>query len=108
MIFAPVLHEDPRYYVKGPRFNAVRRTLYAVTRPVITRKDDGFSTINGSLLLGYAVATASTPAYYPRSNRNAQDAISVYGGSVGGAALGCFISEFSQDVLRALRPNRPP
>lgn len=102
MVFAPLLHEDSRYYEEGPSYNFVHRTLYAATRPLITRTDHGRRTINGALLLGYAASAALTPAYYPSSNRNFHDVASTYGGSIGGAALGFFVSEFSGDVLRAL------
>jgi hypothetical protein len=102
IVFAPLLREDNRYYVKGPRYSPVKRTLYAITRPLVTRKDDGSPTVNAALLLGYAASAAMTPAYYPQSNRNFRDVASVYGGSIGGAALGFFVTEFSQDVLRSL------
>ena len=102
MVFAPLLHEDSRYFQDGIGHSFFHRTFYAITRPLVTRKDDGGSTVNGALLLGYAASAALTPAFYPASNRNAHDALSTYGGSVGGAALGFFISEFSPDVLAAL------
>ena len=108
IVFAPLLHEDARYYVKGPSANPVKRTLYAITRPLITRKDNGDSTVNGALLLGYAASAAITPAYYPQSNRNFHDVASVYGSSIGGAALGFFVSEFSEDVLRSLHLSHAP
>lgn len=108
MVFAPLLGQDNRYYVKGPAYNPVKRTLYAITRPLITRKDDGSQTVNSSLLLGYAASAALTPAYYPQSNRNFHDVASVYGSSIGGAALGFFVTEFSQDIFQSLHLNRKP
>ena len=108
MVFSPLLHEDPRYYQEGDQYSVVHRTLYAITRPLITRKDNGGHTINGSLLLGYAASAALTPSFYPPLNRNFHDTVSTYGGSIGGAALGFFVSEFSGDVFEALhlRHNR--
>ncbi len=108
IVFAPLLHEDPRYYQKGPEFNPVKRTIYAITRPLVTRTDGGRSTVNGSLLLGYAASAALTPAYYPQSNRNFHDVASTYGGSIGGAALGFFVEEFADDVLEAVHLKRKP
>ncbi len=99
VVLAPLLHEDPRYYVEGSSHGVVHRTLYAMTRPLITRNDQGGATINGSLLLGYAGAAALTGAYYPVSNRNLHDIASTYGGSIGGAALGCVFQEFTADFL---------
>jgi hypothetical protein len=101
-IFAPLLHEDPRYYVEGPQYGFIRRTLYAVTRPLITRTDSGHSNVNGALLLGYAASSALTYTYYPQINRNFHDTASTFGGAIGGAALGFFVSEFSADVLQKL------
>jgi hypothetical protein len=102
MVFSPLLRQDPRYYVKGPQYGFFNRTMYAITRPLIGRTDGGRSTINASLLLGYAGAAALTPTFYPQMNRNFHDVASTYGGSIGGAALGFFVSEFSTDVLQAI------
>ncbi len=106
IVFAPLLHEDTRYYQEGPAVNPVHRTLYAITRPFITRSDSGAETVNGSLLLGYAAAAALTPAYYPSINRNFHDTAATFGGSIGGAAIGFFVSEFSTDVPQALHLRR--
>lgn len=102
MVFAPLFRQDPRYYAEGPKYKFMHRTLYAITRPLVTRKDDGGQTVNASLLVGYAASAALTPTYYPSSNRNFHDVASVYGGSIGGAALGSFIDEFGSDVFIAL------
>ena len=108
MILDPLLHEDPRYYIKGPGHGFINRTWYAATRTLVTRTDDGRSTVNAAMLLGYAGAIAITPTYYPAINRNAKDAAASYGGSLGGSALGFFVSEFSDDVLRAVHLKRAP
>jgi hypothetical protein len=98
-VFAPLLHEDSRYYVEGSGFGLIHRTLYAITRPLITRTDSGRATLNGALLLGYASSSLLTDAYYPHTNRNVHDTVSTFGGSIGGAALAFFISEFTSEVL---------
>lgn len=108
MLLAPLLHEDARYYVLGPSRNVVKRTFYAVTRPLITRSDSGRETVNGSILLGYAGAAALTPLYYPQINRNFKNTAETYGASIGGAALGDFVSEFADDVLEAIHLKRLP
>jgi hypothetical protein len=98
-VFAPLLHEDPRYYVEGPQYSLFHRAMYAVTRPLITRTDSGHRTINGALLLGYAASSALTYSYYPQINQNFKDTASTFGGAIGGAALGFFVSEFSSQAL---------
>jgi hypothetical protein len=105
-VFSPMLHMDPRYYVQGPDANFIHRTLYAVTRVLISKTDSGRSTINAPLLLGYAASTALSTTYYPQVNRNFRDSASEYGGSLGGAALGFFVSEFSDQILKAVHMKK--
>jgi hypothetical protein len=102
MVFSTLLKEDPRYYQLGPQYGLVHRTLYSITRPLVTRKDNGGSSVNGALLLGYAASAALNTTFYPQSNRNFHDAAASWGGSIGGAALGFFVSEFTTDILQAV------
>jgi hypothetical protein len=102
MVFAPLLHEDPRYFAEGPRYNVLHRALYAITRPLITRTDTGRNSINGAMLGGYAAAIAVSSSYYPKINRNFKDATESYAGSLEGAAIGFAVSEFEDDVFEAL------
>lgn len=100
-VFNVMLHEDPRYFVLGPQFSFVHRTLYAITRPLITRSSsDGHAMPNYALWLGYASATALNNLYYPKSNRNFHDNLSAFGGSIGGAALGFALDEYTADLLK--------
>ena len=101
-VYAPLLHEDPRYYVEGSQYGTVHRALYALTRPLITRTDSGRKTINGALLLGYASSSLLTDTYYPAINRNARDTAEVFGSSVGGSALGFLVTEFSASLWHDL------
>ena len=101
-VFAPLMHEDPRYYVQGPQHSLLYRIAYAASRPIITRTDSGTSTVNGSLIVGYAASSILTNAYYPQSNRNFHDTAATFGGSIGGAAVGFFLSEFRDQVLQAI------
>ena len=99
-VFAPLLHQDPRYYIEGSQYGFIHRVLYAGTRPLITRNDSGRSAINASMLLGYAAASGLSYTYYPQINKNFHDTAATYGGSLGGAALGFLVSEFSDDLLK--------
>ncbi len=101
-ILDPLFHQDPRYYVLGRKYNFFHRVLYAGTRTLVTRTDSGHNTLNSSLLLGYAGGAALTNVYYPQINRNFKDTANTYGGSLGGAALGFLVSEFSSDFLQAV------
>jgi hypothetical protein len=102
VILAPILHEDARYYIEGSRYNFFHRTIYAATRPIITRTDTGRSTINASLLIGYAGASALSYTYYPTINQNFKDTVATFGGALAGAAVGDFVNEFLDDVLQTL------
>jgi hypothetical protein len=102
VILAPILHEDARYYIEGSRYNFFHRTIYAVTRPIVTRSDSGRSTINASLLIGYAGASALSYTYYPAINQNFKDTAATFGDSLAGAAVGDFVNEFLDDVLQTL------
>ncbi len=105
-VFAPLLHEDPRYYVQGKQYSFFHRALYAATRPVITRTDSGRRTINAAQLLGYAASTALNNAYYPSSNRNVKDNLEAYAGSIAGSALSSLLVEFTADFWHALHIGR--
>jgi hypothetical protein len=98
-VFAPLLHEDPRYYQLGPQHSVVARTTYAISRVFVTRKDDGGATPNLSLFFGNAATTALTNAYYPQSNRSFKQTAEDYGGSFGGAAFGLVVREFLDQAL---------
>jgi hypothetical protein len=102
VVFSPLLHTDPRYYVQGSQYNFFHRAVYAATRVLVTKTDSGKTTVNAALLLGYGASTALSTAYYPQINRNAKDGISEYGGSLGGAAIGFLVDEFIDDTLHAL------
>ncbi len=98
-IFAPIFHQDPRYYRLGSGHDLVHRTVYAVTRTVITKSDSGRTTPNLALLAGNAAGSVLTNAYYPDRNRDAKTTAETFAGSIGGSAVGFFVSEFLSDAL---------
>lgn len=102
--FAVWLHQDPRYFALGSHYSLPRRAWYAATRSLVTRDStDGHAVVNTSLILGQAAGTALNNLYYPKSNRNFQDNIAGFGGSIGGAALSFVLDEFTSDLLRMVR-----
>ncbi|MDE1160350.1 MAG: hypothetical protein PW792_00230 [Acidobacteriaceae bacterium] len=106
IVFAPLLHQDLRYYVKGPRYNVFDRALYAASRVFIARQDSESTTINTALLAGYLVTAATTQAYYPAQNRGFGNMISGYGTSIGGAMLTNIFNEFESDIKMTLHMKR--
>jgi hypothetical protein len=99
-LFAPVLHEDPRYYIMGRGNNFFKRAIYAATRTIITRTDSGHTTPNFSLLAGNAAGAALTVTYYPAQNTSFKEVAETFGGSLGGSALGYVVTEFIGDALQ--------
>lgn len=101
-VYAPIFHEDPRYYQMGRGHSIVRRGVYAATRVLVTRADDGRTTPNYALIFGNATGSALTAAYYPSRNRNFSGTVTTFAGSLGGSALGFLVDEFLDDSLRAV------
>ena len=97
--FAPLFHEDPRYYKLGNGHNPVKRILYAATRAIVTKTDNGSPTPNFSLLAGNLAGAALTNTYYPEINQGYVQTAKIFGSSVGGAAIGFVVDEFLYDAL---------
>ncbi len=63
-ILPTVTHEDSRYYTLG-QGGFVKRSIYAGSRILITRKDSGGETLNVSEIVGAGAAAGISTAYYP-------------------------------------------
>jgi hypothetical protein len=98
-LFAPLFHEDPRYYIMGSGHSFFKRLVYSGTRVLITRTDSGHETPNFALLAGNAAGSALTIPYYPAKNTTFSEVAQTFGGSLGGSALGFVVNEFIVDVL---------
>ena len=93
-VMASILHEDPRYFVEGGGYSGVHRTLYALSRVVITKKDDGQTTVNYALLSGNAIGAGLTQTYYPAGNRNFSQTFTTFGVSLAGSGVKYLLEEF--------------
>jgi len=98
-LFAPIFHEDPRYYVMGPGHPFLKRLVYATTRVIISRTDSGHSTPNFALFAGNAGGAALTVAYYPAQNTTFGQVTRTFGTSLAGSAFGFIVDEFLVDAL---------
>jgi hypothetical protein len=98
-LFAPIFHQDPRYYIMGNSQNFFKRLVYAGTRVIITRNDSGKEAPNFSLLAGNAAGSALTIPYYPQKNTTFSEVAQTWGGSLGGSAIGYVVDEFLADAL---------
>jgi hypothetical protein len=63
-LFPVAFKQDPRY-LRNPDLPFFKRTLYSVSRVVITRSDSGRNSFNASLLLGAAASQAISDIYVP-------------------------------------------
>jgi hypothetical protein len=98
-VFAPIFHEDPRYYVMGSGHPFLKRLVYAGTRVLITRTDSGHSTPNFALFAGNAASSTLTVTCYPAKNTTFSGVAETFGGSLGGSVLGFAVDEFIVDAL---------
>lgn len=102
-IYPSLFHEDPRYFYKGK--GSIRsRALYAISRAVIARGDDGSWKPNYSAVLGNFTAGAISNLYYPEADRGAS--LVFYNGlaETGADAVGNLIREF---LLKGITSHAP-
>jgi hypothetical protein len=63
-LFPTLLKQDPRYF-RNPDLPFVQRALYAMSRVLITRTDNGGQTFNSSRILSIAASRAVSDLYVP-------------------------------------------
>ncbi len=97
-VLASLLHEDPRYFRRGPEFGIWYRVGYALSRVVVTRTDAGKDTLNYSGMLGMGMGIALSNAYYPENSVNGREVASRFGTSLAAGALANLLPEFWPDI----------
>jgi hypothetical protein len=97
-VLASLLHEDPRYFRKGPQKGILARTGYALSMTVVTKWDSGKWGPNLSGVGGMGMGIAFSDLYYPRSSVNGSVIWSRVGTSMMGSAIGNMMSEFWPDI----------
>jgi hypothetical protein len=118
-ILPSVLHQDPRYFQLG-QGSFMHRTLYAMSRNLITRTDSGKNQFNYSEVVGGAISAAvSTYTYHPKSHvfttpnppyyrfvasdRTFDNTLRVWGTQYGYDTLTLVVKEFWPDIRRKLK-----
>jgi len=121
-ILPSLLHQDPRYFQLG-KGSFAHRTLYAMSRNLVTRTDSGKKQFNFSEVVGGALsASISTFAYHPTSHvfptttpgvyryvpsdRTLSNAASVWGTQYGYDTMTLVVKEFWPDIRRKLSKKR--
>jgi len=105
-VFAPLLHDDPRFYQLGDSYPVKRRLLYAGTRVIITRKDDGRPTINIPRLAATVSVAALNNLYYPPEDRGFQHSATNVATSLAIKAAGYEFGEFMGDLLHIVHRSK--
>ncbi len=103
---ASALHDDPRYFRKGPAYGKWHRLGYAISRSWIIRTDSGESTFNWPNVIGSAMSTGVSYAYYPSASRNGGSFTFEFVTSVFGTGFADIAHEFWPDVCRKLAHRR--
>ena len=99
-VLANLLHQDPRYYRKGPATGILKRVAYSVSRIVVTPTDTGRPVFNSSGVFGMMMGIAASNLYYPSASvRGTVMAGRLYTSLLGGV-IGNLTSEFWPDIQK--------
>lgn len=103
-VFPSLFHQDPRYYYKGTG-SLHSRALYAFSRVVVCRGDNGRWQPNYSLVLGSLASGGISNPYYPSADRHgARLTLRNAAISIGSDAIANLIQEF---LLRRFTRGAP-
>jgi hypothetical protein len=97
---AVILHQDPRYFRKGPSSNVLVRVADSLKQIVVARQDSGARTFNASNILGMAAGIGFSNVYYPSSSRTGTVMLGRVVTSLSADAMGNLLSEFWPDVRK--------
>jgi hypothetical protein len=99
-VLATVLHQDPRYYRRGPQSGVVKRVVYSLSRLAVTRQDSGREAFNASGIFGMALGIAASNAYYPSQSVRGSVMAERLSTSLTGGIVGNLMSEFWPDIQK--------
>jgi hypothetical protein len=102
-IFATILHQDPRYFRKGPPSGLLVRVADSLKQVVVARQDSGsqaFNAFNVSNILGMAAGIGLSNLYYPSASRTGTVMLGRVATSLAGDGIGNLVSEFWPDVRK--------
>lgn len=101
-LVASALHEDPRYFRRGEQYSFWYRVRYAVSRAFVVRTSSGGSTFNWDNVLGSALSTGLSNAYYPAASRTGRAMAIHFGTDVVDTGFVNLAPEFWPDFQRKL------
>jgi hypothetical protein len=108
-VLACLLHQDPRYFRKGPESRVLSRVGYSLSRIVVARQDSGRSAFNASGIFGMMLGIGASNLYYPSASMHGNVMANRLTTSLTGGVIGNLMSEFWPDIQRKLfhRRRRP-
>jgi hypothetical protein len=106
-VLATILHEDPRYFRKGPKKNLLFRAGYALSMTVVTKNDSGSWGPNLAGVGGMGMGIVFSDLYYPQASVNGSVLWSRVGTSMMGSAVANMMSEFWPDLRTRVLPHVP-
>ncbi len=104
-VLACLLHQDPRYFRRGPQSRILARVAYSLSRIAVARQDSGRSAFNASGVVGMMMGIGTSNLYYPASSRNGTVMATRVGTSLVGWAIGNVSAEFWPDIHRKFFAN---
>jgi hypothetical protein len=97
-VLSSILHEDPRYFRRGPSYHFWYRLGYSLSRMVVTKTDAGKPTFNYANVGGMALGIGLSNAYYPDKSVNGTEVAARFGTSLVASALSNILPEFWPDM----------
>jgi hypothetical protein len=99
-VLANLLHQDPRYYRKGPGTGVLKRVAYSISRIAVTPTDSRRLVFNSSGVFGMMMGIAASNLYYPSASvKGTVMAGRLYTSLLGGV-IGNVMSEFWPDIQK--------
>jgi hypothetical protein len=96
----PILtHEDPRYYTLG-HGGFRRRTMYALSRVVVTKTDSGGTSFNFSEIVGNGLEAGLSNLYYPARDRSLHNTVANWATMTLITGAANVLKEFWPDIRR--------
>jgi hypothetical protein len=105
-VLANLLHQDPRYFRKGPQAKFLPRVFYSVMQLVIAKQDSGRPAFNASNIGGMAMGIAASNLYYPAASIRGSVMLARIETSLLGGVYGNLMSEFWPDIQEKLFRKR--
>jgi len=97
-VLSSVLHEDPRYFRRGPQYRFWYRVGYSLSRVVVTKTDAGKDIFNFANIGGMALGIGLSNAYYPDRSVHGSEVAARFGTSLVASALSNILPEFWPDM----------